>query len=246
MVSFASTVFIDRQSQTVTKVYTASKAARALYWLAFQSEFPYSSNLASLIAAKYRRDVAARLTYHHFGREVVVPIIDITPVGSWFGLRSHLVIGDGVGRDRESSRFLRDVEEFFNSVGLPVWQVDPRSPSAYGNLIRTPEGFKIIDLESGVPSPTSISGSWRRTFEMGAIPMFDDVDFDRVRGYIHANEVSLIDSLTAKAVSRLKSEVDSLDLATRLWKSGERRIWGRSFRWMYRRIKNLKQFRIWV
>lgn len=237
LVSFASTVLIDRQSQTVTKVYTPSKAIRALYWLAFQSDYPYSSNLAALIAAKYRREVAAHLTRHHFGREVVAPIVDITPVGSWFGLRSHVVTGGAAVRDAESSRFLRDVEEFFNSVGLPVWQIDPRSPSAYGNLINTPDGFKIIDLESGVPSPTPISGSWRRTIEVGAIPMFDDVDFNKVKEYIQANEGPLNNSLSAEGVSQLRLDVDSLELATRLWKSEERRLWGRSLMWMYKQIK---------
>ena len=57
-ISFASTVFIDRESQTATKVYTPSLAVRALYWLAFQSKYPYSSNLAPLIRPSTRGAVA--------------------------------------------------------------------------------------------------------------------------------------------------------------------------------------------
>ena len=243
MVSFASTVFIDRQSQTATKVYTPITAVRVLYWLAFQAEYPYSSNLATLIAAKYRRDVAGHLTCHRFGREVVAPIIDITPVGRWFGLRSDLVTGERVVRNEDSLRFLKEVEELFNSVGLPVWQVDHQSPSAYANLIKTPEGYKIIDLESGVPSPTPISGSWRRTVEAGLIPMFDDIDFDRLMGFIKSNEGPLASSLGANGLSRLKSDIGSLELATQLWKSAEPRLWGRSSSWLYRRFKNLNRLR---
>ena len=242
-VSFASTVIIDLQKQTATKVYTPSKAIWILYWIAFQAEYPYSSNLAALIAAKYRRDVAGRLTLHRFHREVVAPIIDITPIGIWFGLRSQLAIGDEVVRDDESQRFLTEVAEFFDSTGLPVWQINPNNPTAYGNLIKTPEGYKIIDLESGVPSPTPISGSWRRTVEAGFVPMFDDIDFYKLREYIADKQNSLIASLGQKGVSGLRSDVDSLELATRLWKSGERRLWGRCFSWLYRRFAGIGQNR---
>lgn len=237
-ISFASTVFIDRESQTATKVYTPSLAVRALYWLAFQSKYPYSSNLASLIAAKYRRDVARRLTFHHFGREVVAPIIDITPVGSWFALRSELVIGDDVVRDRDSLQFLVEVKALFDSFGFPVWQVNHQSPSAYRNLIKTPEGYKIIDLESGLPSPTPIIDSWRRTVEAGYIPMFDDIDFDRLKGYIDLYAGPLASSFGEEGMSLLRSDVDCLELATQLWKSGERRLWGRSISWLYQRFGN--------
>ena len=242
-VSFASTVIIDLQKQTATKVYTPSKAIRTLYWIAFQAEYPYSSNLAALIAAKYRRDVAGRLTLHRFHREVVAPIIDITPIGTWFGLRSQLVIGDEVARDDESQRFLTEVAAFFDATGLPVWQINPNSPTAYGNLIKTPQGYKIIDLESGVPSPTPITGSWRRTVEAGFVPMFDDIDFYRLRDYIAHNQDSLIASFGQDWVSRLNSDVDSLELATRLWKSGERRLWGRCLSWLYRRCAGVGQNR---
>ena len=242
-ISYASSVFIDLESQTATKVYTPPKAVRILYWFAFQAEYPYSSNLASLIAAKYRRDVAGRLTFHRFGREVVAPIIDITPVGSWFGLRSELVVGDNVVRDQDSLRFLMEVEELFDSVGLPVWQINHQSPSAYGNLIKTREGYKIIDLESGLPSPTPILGSWRRTVEAGFIPMFDDIDFDQLREYIDINEIPLASSLGAEGVSRLRLDVEYLELATQLWKSGEKRLWGQSFSWLYRRVKKLRYLR---
>ena len=241
-ISFASTVYIDHESRTATKVYTPSTAVRALYWLAFQARYPYSSNLASLIAAKYRRDVARRLTFHHFGREVVAPIIDITPVGSWFALRSELVIGDDVVRDRDSYRFLREVEAFFDSVGLPVWQVYHQSPSAYRNLISTPEGYKIIDLESGLPSPIPIIGSWRRTVEAGYIPLFDDIDFDRLRGYLNVNAGPLVSSLGEEGVSLLRSDVHCLEMATQLWKSGERRLCGRSLSWLYRRFRYLSSY----
>jgi hypothetical protein len=238
-VSFASTVIIDRQKQTATKVYAPSKAVRILYWIAFQARYPYSSNLAALIAAKYRRDVAARLTLHRFHREVVAPIIDITPIGIWFGLRSQLVIGDEVVRDDESQQFLTEVMEFFNSTGLPIWQINRNSPSAYSNLIKTPDGYKIIDLESGLPSPMPISGSWRRTVEAGFIPMFDDIDFYKLNGYIDQNRDLLITSLGEAGVSSLRSDVDCLELATRLWKSGERRLYGRSLSWLYRRFAGI-------
>lgn len=138
-------------------------------------------------------------------------------------------------RDDESQQFLTEVANFSHSTGLPVWQINPNSPTAYGNLIKTPKGYVIIDLESGLPSPTPITNSWCRTVEVGFIPMFDDVDFYKLREYVEQNQNSLIESLGEIGVSALRSDVDSLDLATWLWKSGERRLWGRLFSWLYRR-----------
>ena len=73
-VRLASVVLIDPIRGCVTKTADPPLVIRGLYWLAFQADFPYSSNLAALIAAKYRREVAGSLTYHHFGRAVIAPI----------------------------------------------------------------------------------------------------------------------------------------------------------------------------
>jgi hypothetical protein len=235
-ISLASVVLIDRTHGCVTKVADPPFVIRVLYRLAFQAASPYATNLAALIAAKYRREVAGSLTYHHFGREVVAPIIDITPVGDWFGLRSRFVIGESVQQNVASEAFLKEIAELFDSCGLAVWQVDPRSPGAYGNLILSPEGYKIIDLESGVPSPVAISGSWRRTARLGAFPLFDDADFERLRDYVEANKVSLTGSLGKEGVTKLMLGIASFESATRIWKNGEMRLWGRALAWLYGRF----------
>ena len=54
----ASRVVLDPKKGTATKTYRRHFLVRLLYWIAFQSSFPYISNRAAIKAAEYRRRVA--------------------------------------------------------------------------------------------------------------------------------------------------------------------------------------------
>ncbi|HET9200415.1 MAG TPA: hypothetical protein VFO84_05505, partial [Dehalococcoidia bacterium] len=53
-----SRVLIDEDQGLVFKKYRPGKAIRALYWLSFQSKFPYESNTHALRASELRRAIA--------------------------------------------------------------------------------------------------------------------------------------------------------------------------------------------
>ncbi len=73
--ALTSTVFF--QEETVSKVYAPGFVPRALYWLAYQAEFPYIRNRAALEAAQHRRNLAALLTEYWYGQPAVARVTAI-------------------------------------------------------------------------------------------------------------------------------------------------------------------------
>ena len=155
---------------------------RLLYWLAFQARFPYESNPEALHAAVYRRKIASLLTVHMFGKELVA---HVTSEGCNHGKCSFVtefVPGEKVENDGPVREFLGQVSKTFAEAGLSVWQVNPRNPHAHTNLIRNPSGdLVIIDLESAVVTLMPSRGQWRSSLRQGNLPIFDDIDFGRLR-----------------------------------------------------------------
>jgi hypothetical protein len=118
-----------------------------------------------------------------------------------------------------------------------VWQVNPRNPHAHTNLIRNSEGnFIIIDLESAVATPIPAPGQWRSALRRGSIPVFDDIDFGRMREYVAANEVALEASLGREGFAELKDNVDRCEENVHTWQASEPRVWRRLIRGVYRLV----------
>ena len=187
--SIASIVTLDPQQGTATKVYRPPILVRLIYWLAFQAKFPYESNRQALVAGQFRRQIASMLTTHRFGKDLVAPVTAIDRVMGEFNFVTEYVPGDVAENDEAAKSFLTQVSETFAAAGLSVWQVNPRNPHAHTNLIRTPgSAFKIIDLESAIVTPFLGKGQWMSAFKSGNIPVFDDIDFLRLRNYIATNE----------------------------------------------------------
>ena len=233
--SIASTVVLNPERGTATKVYEPPGIVRLLYWLAFQARFPYEHNMAALDAAAYRRNIASALTIHRFEKDLVAHVIR---VGCKYGpcdFVTEFVPGEKVGNDDETRLFLGQVVETFSAAGLSVWQVNPRNPHAHTNLIRNRErDLIIIDLESAVVTPIPAPGQWRSAMRRGNIPIFDDIDFGRLRSYVSANESALEASLGPAGMAELKHDVDRCQEAIRTWQASEPRIWGRLIRGVYR------------
>ena len=122
------------------------------------------------------------------------------------GFVTDFIAGEKVENDERTRRFLGEVAETFAEAGLSVWQVNPRNPHAHTNIIRTPEGDDIIiDLESAVVTPVPAPGQWRSALRRGKIPIFDDIDFERLRHYIAVNEVALEESLGSKGLAQFRA-----------------------------------------
>ena len=168
--SIASTVVLDPDKGTATKIYSPPGVVRLIYWLAFQAKFPYEHNWASLDAATYRRKIASALTTHRFGKDLVA---HVTAVECDYGpcrFVTDFIPGEKVENDQTAREFLAQVAETFAEAGLGVWQVNPRNPHAHTNLIRTPDGdMIIIDLESAIATPIPAPGQWRSALRRGTI-----------------------------------------------------------------------------
>ena len=235
--SIASVVVLDPVEGTATKVYTPPPLVRLLYWVAFQAKFPYETNTAALESGKYRRQIASLLTAHRFGKDLVAPVTTIDCGHGNCSFITEFVPGEVAKNDEPARKFLGEVSQSFAEAGLSVWQVNPRNPHAHTNLIRTPEGdYKIIDLESAVVSLFPAPGQFRSSLKSGNIPIFDDIDFPRLRNYISTNETALITSIGFHGVEAIKHATDHAEEAINTWKAAEPRIFGHLIAGTYRLV----------
>ncbi len=244
-VSLASVVVLDPTRRTATKVYRPPVLVRVLYWLAFQAPFPYDRNRFALEAAAHRRRIAGLLTRHRFGRDLVAGVDGVVAQQGRYAFVTELIPGEKVDNSQEIQDFLRDVTELFSQAGLGTWQVNPRNPHAHTNLIRTPAGdLKIIDLESALVTPFAPHGQWGSTLRRGAFPIFDDIDFERLKAYVVANTQSLGETLGPRRYGELLEGIAGAELAILRWKGAEPRVWSRlarrgywGFRWAKRALR---------
>ena len=225
--SIASVVVLDPEQGTATKVYTPPPLVRILYWVAFQSKFPYETNTAALESGKYRRQIASLLTTHRFGKDLVAPVTTIDCTHGNCSFVTEFIPGELAKNDEPAQKFLGEVTELFAEAGLSVWQVNPRNPHAHTNLIRNAEGdYIIIDLESAVVSLFPAPGQFRSSLKSGNLPIFDDIDFPRLQNYISTNEAALVTSIGSDGVEALKHATEHAEEAISAWKASEPRIVG--------------------
>ena len=181
----ASVVVLDPVEGTATKVYTPPPLVRILYWIAFQAKFPYESNIAALASGKYRCQIASLLTAHRFGKDLVAPVKTIDCSHGNCSFVTEFIPGELAQNDEPAQKFMGQVSELFAEAGLSVWQVNPRNPHAHTNLIRNVDGdYIIIDLESAVVSLFPAPGQFMSSVKSGNPPIFDDIDFPRLKNYI--------------------------------------------------------------
>jgi hypothetical protein len=227
--ALTSTILFD--GATVAKIYAPGFLPRALYWLAFQAEFPYIRNQAALRAAVLRRNLAGLLTEYWYGENRVARALGIEHVDGHCAIVSTFVAGRPPGDHHAARAFLFDLADRFDAAGLPTWQVDPRQPRALDNLLETPDGaYHIIDLESGLVSPLASPRAWWRAFQRGLVPIYDDVYFDLTRAYIDREAAAMRAAMGDQWLAALRSTLDRAEAATRAWHAGEPRVWSRLVR----------------
>lgn len=216
---------------TVSKIYTPGLMPRALYWLAFQAPFPYEANLKALNAAVLRRNLAGLLSEYWYGECRVARALRVDCIDGRYALTSELVDG-GAPRDLHAARqFLLDLSDHFDEAGLPTWQVDPRQPRSFGNLLQRTDGaYVIIDLESGLVSPLASPRAWYRALRRARVPIFDDVYFDLTRAYVARESATMRRIFGEGWVNDLDETLDRAEDAARIWHASEPRIWSRLLR----------------
>ena len=224
--ALTSTVLV--RDEEVTKVYLPGLLPRAIYWLAFQAPFPYMANAAALQAAIARRNLAGTLTLYWYGASRVARAFRVDDIDGHPGLVSEFIPGTAPTDQKAARRFLFDLTDRFDSVGLPTWQVDPRQPRALGNLLEKEDGTnRIVDLESGLVSPLASPRAWRRAFRRGLVPLFDDVFFDIMREYVTDEAENMTQTMGAPWLADLDRQLSDAEEKARRWHASEPRIWGR-------------------
>lgn len=213
---------------TVTKIYALGFVPRAIYWLAFQAEFPYMRNLPALRAAILRRNLAGMFTEYWYGSNRVALAIRIDEIDGRLGITSERIDGTTPTNHAAAREFLFDLADRFDEAGLPTWQVDPRQPRAMDNILETPNGvYHIIDLESGLVSPLASPRAWWRAFRRAQIPIYDDLYFDLLWSYVRRERTQMQATFGPEWFERLQSLLAETEAATLAWHASEPRIWSR-------------------
>ncbi len=232
--SYASVVMLDKKAGTATKIFNPPLVIRLIYWMAFQAKFPYDANPAALEAARYRREIAGYLTQFRFGKNLVAPIVGLDCIGGRPAIVSRLIEGEEAPNDDAAQEFLTEVSLLFASAGLPIWQLNPRNPHAHTNIIRTPNGDQyVVDFESAVATPIPLRGQMRAAAKLGNLPVFDDVDFDRLRAFVQVNETEIRESLGPNHYIRFQAAIAKGEACTKAWQGAELRLASRMIRITY-------------
>jgi hypothetical protein len=242
--SYASAVVLDANAGTATKHFRPPAIIQALYWTAFQSRFPYDHNRDALEATTYRRQIAGLLTRFRFGKDLVAPVLEIDWSGGKRSMITELIPGHEAENDEPAKKFLGEVSKLFANAGLPVWQLNPRNPHAHTNLILNPDGdYKIVDLESAIVTPFPAAGQFRSALRRGAYPIFDDIDFDRLRAFVTTNQVEMRSSLGADGMLELNQSIDNAERSITAWHQSETRLASKIIRITYAMFNWTSAFR---
>jgi hypothetical protein len=162
-------------------------------------------------------------------------------VASWWG-RSNRFPPPPAEEVHELLDKMTTLESLLRHCGLEGsgWQVCKRAMVSTSNLLRTPEGYVVIDLESGIPAvlvPSYIFGGLR----LGALPPFDDVDGPRLRNWLATEAQTLTQQLGVRGHEELIEDAERLLEHTAKWKQGELalarnrwRVWGRACRQQFK------------
>jgi hypothetical protein len=222
--SISSSVDLDLVHNLAHKIYHPKRYVRTLYWLAFQSPFPYVDNHPALEAARQRRIIVDMLARYWFGHDLVADVVDVqdVPAGG-HDFITELVRGKEPPHKRKVWRFLKQLDERFLEAGLPTWQVTPYNPHAITNFIETPEGtYRIIDLESSLVAFLYPVTAIPRLIRAGIFPSFDDIDVQQLRKYVKRHADGLQEAL-GDGYAVLLEAIDSYETAAAAWHASEKR-----------------------
>ena len=226
--SVASTVYLDRETGTASKIYRPPRLVRWMYWAAFQSSFPYATREEALRTAAAVRELTGLLTQYWTGEDIVAAVREIRCERGEFVFVTELVEGEEPKDNAEVLEVLQTLRRHFAEAGLATWQIDPENPHAFTNFVRTPEGkLRLIDLESTLIPLVQPLTMLPRMLRMGRVPTFDDVDYDQLRRYVEQHRTEIDQALGAEGLERLDAAIATAEAYAATWKGAEPNLWGR-------------------
>jgi hypothetical protein len=235
--SISSTVDLDFAHGEAHKVYHPSFPVRLLYRLAFQAPFPYVASHPALEAARLRRRIVDILTKYWFGHHLVARVIDVEDVaGGAHDFVTQLVRGHEPADKQRAKAFLKELDRLFMDAGIATWQITPYNPHSITNLIEKDDGtYRIIDLESSLVAflyPLSRLPGFLRA---GLVPSFDDVDVDRLEGYLEVQGGDMA-AVLGREFAELERLVTRYREAQDAWHASEPRLINRTLRFLFRLV----------
>lgn len=224
----ALTSLVSFEGQRVVKRYSPGFLPTALYWIAFQAQFPYIRNNAAMRAAMHRRNLAAMLAEYWRDTPAVARIESISTVGGHPAIVSERIFGTPPTDRVAAKRALTVMKRRFEGAGFPTWQIDPVQPRAIDNLLQTADGkYHVVDLESGLVTPFASIRSWMRAIRRGLVPFFDDVYFDITRAYVARESLRMRFALGNTWYEQLTRTLDDAEREAQAWHQSEPRVWNR-------------------
>ncbi len=227
-----SLVTLDYKTGDVHKTYNPKFAVRALYWLAFQAPFPYSTDRDALEASRERRVIVGLLTKYWFGLDIVAPVRGIVEdEKGQAAFVTELVRGHEPENKYRARRFLKILTANFIESGLPTWQVSPHNPRSVGNLMEVEDGsYRIIDLESNLVAALTPMSAVTSAIRQKNFPNFDDIDTAQLEGYLSKNGRRIREKLGGEDYLKLMDSAVAYSEYVKRWHSREPRLLGRVLR----------------
>jgi hypothetical protein len=231
------------------KVFAGDTLSNLIHYLLTGAPNPYIWNEDAIRCAHHRRKVIGALVDVWFGGRLHVA--DAYGV-SWneesraWELVTEYCKGDPLPLlhpyrnenpelDLLCGEILAPLQERLIDAGIDgaVWQAGRGNPVALNNFLLVAgeqpgePRFAFIDLESGVPAlfPMNPVELFRfylpRSFHHGQA-LFDDIDVERLRGYLRDNETSVRRTLGRERWAELHGHVERVDHHQRRWRSQPR------------------------
>lgn len=222
----------DTQKRLIAeKQFTRGSAlTRWLYKLSFQAPLAYRNNIHAVATAYYTRQVIRDLTQFWFGSPRVAEAKYIR----WDSKNEGWVLGTEYIKGRGPDPNLRDTKfeifelisymdklmEHLYETGLygPMWQADKRLSVPTSNFLLNAKNEWIwVDLESAVPALRLLTNKpyLREARKQGFVPLFGDIDFEKLAKYIKANRAKL------NKYPELQENIERLERHMRAWKESE-------------------------
>ncbi len=248
----------------VEKVFRPGLLTRSIYRASFQAPFAYQDSADAILAAFYRRRIAAAIVQARApeaavakplyvrwdeesqamvlaseyiqGRGIIPQEADPWMTRRWFATR----LGKGSLAPPAPREEIDDLlglmtklEDLLVDCGLTGsgWQVCKRAMVSTANLLRTDQGYVVIDLESGIPS-VLVPRYLREGLRLGSLPLFDDLDAGRLQGWIEQHHGELRAALPPNELRQLEADVPRLIEHTQRWKLSEPAIGRNPTRWL--------------
>jgi hypothetical protein len=240
----------DDRHLCVEKIFSPGLLTRFIYRCAFQAPFGYQNSEDAILACFYRRRVADALIRVFVPEtRVATPLYARWDADSGaYALGSELIQGRGIRPGPVNHRALRNLlpwtssssedrspeeidqlldlmhrlESLLRESGLvgSGWQVSKAAVVSTANLLRTDDGYVVVDLESGIPAML-VSHYIAAGLRLKTLPLFDDVDQQTLQAFIDKNKFKIRATLDGDRFKLLAADVERLVHHSANWKQAE-------------------------